>query len=331
MSRRKYPKDVVIIFMVLVITAIRISAQEEDNTLTMQQQAIEKVEKVHTVDEGVLSQAEKTVLQLVPPATPKRPRRILIYATSHGPHRFNIPTATEVLKILGRKTGAYEAVVSTDLSNFEPDQLKQFDSVCFANATGDVFLRPVERHLFDELSPEEKKKQTINQARLVKNLTGYVKDGGGFIGIHAATDCLKKNPEYGEMVGGYFDGHPWSGSQSVTVRVDEPDHALCHEVFSTTHFTIKDEIYQFKDPYDRSGLRVLLSIDLNKSEQPKKELKRADLDYPVSWIKKHGRGRVFYSSLGHNNSVFSNPLVLDFLLGGIQYANGDIKVDDTPK
>ena len=291
-------------------------------------QAIEKVNQVYEVDEKVVSEFKKVVGNIKASASPARPRKLLVYAVSHGPHLFGIPTGKAILEMLGKETGAFTAVVSDDLANFEPEALRQFDAVCFCNTTGEVFYRPIDRSLFGELSAEDQRKQVANAERLVKNLTDYVRNGGGFFGIHAATDSLHKTPAYGEMIGGYFDGHPWSGQQTVTVRVEQPEHPLCKGVFKGTEFSITDEIYQMKAPYSREKLSVLLSVDLEKSEEPHNPIKREDRDFPIAWVKQYGKGRVFYSSLGHNKSTFHNPLALQHWLEGLQYVLGDKSIKE---
>ena len=288
--------------------------------------------KVYKVDQKIVDACATIAGEIQVQTKPAQPRRVLVYAISHGPHRFCIPTAQAALSVFGEKTGIYSAVVSNDLADFEPDVLKTYDAVCFANTTGEVFMRPLERHLFRELPDAEQKSQRENQQRLVKNLVDYVKNGGGFFGIHAATDSLKTAPLYGEMIGAYFDGHPWGGGNTVTVNLEEPDHLLLNNVVDGPEsFSIKDEIYQFKAPYDRSKLRVLLSLDLETSDKPvPSKIKRTDGDFPVAWVKSYGKGRVFYCSLGHNTSAFANPTVLKLWANGFQYAVGDLKVDDTP-
>ncbi len=295
--------------------------------------AIDKVDKSHEADQEVIAACAAIAGEIQLQVKPAQPRRVLVYAISHGPHRFCIPTAQAALAVLGEKTGAFTAVVSDDLANFEPEVLKTFDAVCFANTTGEVFMRPVEKHLYLELSAGEQKAQLDNQQRLVKNLAEYVKSGGGFFGIHAATDSLKKAPLYGEMIGAYFDGHPWNSGSTVTVSLEEPDHAILKNVCGEARsFSIKDEIYQFKSPYDRSALRILLSLDLQKSDTPVPgKIKRTDGDFPIAWIKPYGKGRIFYCSLGHNTSTFSNPMVLRLWANGFQYAVNDLNVDDTPR
>jgi len=296
-----------------------------DSQETRKQQRIDKAEQAYEVDEAIVSEFKWVVDNIKASVPPARPRRLLVYAVSHGPHRLVIPTGTAILEMLGKETGAFTAVVSDDLANFEPDALRQFDAVCFCNTTGEVFYRPVARDLFDQLSEEDQRRQVANAERLVRNLTDYVRNGGGFFGIHAATDSLHKTPAYGEMIGGYFDGHPWSAKRTVFVRVEPREHFLCKGVFEGKGFSIKDEIYQIGNPYARDKCQVLLSVDLEKSEKPDKPIKRGQKDLPVSWIKSYGKGRVFYCSLGHSKSTYCNPLVLRYWLEGLQYVLGDTR------
>ncbi len=319
----------IIVLIISAVSVVNVLAAPKNAQLVeiKKQHSIEGTDKSYGVDQNVVSRFKEVAGDIKASVTPKRPRKLLIYGVSHGPHLFVIPTAKVIFDELGRVSAAYTAVVSDDLANFEPDALKQFDAVCFANTTGEVFYRPVARHEFDELRADEKEKQIANADRLVKNLTEYVRAGGGFFGIHAATDTLKKSPAYGEMIGAYFGGHPWNGGQRVTARVELPDHPLCRNVFDKKEFSVTDEIYQMKAPYSREKVTVLTSVIVEKSEKPSKPLTREDKDYPLSWIKSYGKGRVFYSALGHNTGVFSNPLVLKQWLEGLQYAMGDIEVE----
>lgn len=257
-------------------------------------------------------------------APSKKPRRVLVYGISFGPHRTTIRTAQQVFTLLGKKTGAFEATVSDDLANFEPDKLKRFDAVIFANTTGEVFCRPADKDQFNALSAGEKRKQEENAARLVKNFDEYVRSGGGFMGIHSATDSLKNHPAYSAMIGGVFSQHPWGPKETVMIKVEDPDCALAKGVFEKAEFKFNDEIYEFREPLDRQQAHVILSLDVGKSDKPNRPLRRTDGDYPVAWTRSHGQGRVFYCSLGHAASTFSDPAVLKFWLRGIQFATGDI-------
>jgi type 1 glutamine amidotransferase len=258
-----------------------------------------------------------------PAVKPEKPRKLLVFTLCRGfPHPV-IPLAAEAFKILGSKSGAYEAVVSDDIARFEPDALKPFDAVCMLNTTGELFLPPD----FNDLLDAEKTQAQQRDARLKKSLLDFVKGGKGLVGIHAATDCFYQWPEYGELMGGYFDFHPWN--EEVFVKLDEPNHPLV-AMFEGQPFSVADEIYQFKDPYSRQRLRVLLSLDTSRTNMKKDGIKRADKDFAVSWVREYGAGRVFYCSLGHRDDVFWNPKVLRHYLAGIQFAFGDLPAPATP-
>ncbi len=243
---------------------------------------------------------------------PKRRRRLLVFNLCRGFRHKLIAWAAKAMEVIGAKSGAFETVMSTDPAVFAPESLRQFDAICMNNTT---------RELFDKAP---------NQDELKKSLMDFVRGGKGIVGIHAATDCFYKWPEYGEMMGGYFWGHPWGAGDTVTIKIDEPDHPLC-AAFKGQGFEIKEEIYQIKDPYSRENLRVLLSLDTEKTNMKKRGIKRKDGDFAVSWLREWGEGRVFYCSLGHNNPIFWRPAILQHYLDGIQYAMGDLEADATSR
>jgi len=293
------------------------------------------------------------------PAKTAKARKILIYSHCGG---FNHAPAIErgkiVLAMMGEKTGAYTAVVSDDLSNFQPEKLKQFDLVVLNNTTGELFeikepkkpnkpnfdamkfkdaasLAAAEKKYAADLAKYEEAAKASESAgkpdtaKLRESFMSWVKNGGAVFGIHAATDCSYKWQEYGEMMGGWFSGHPWN--TEVGVRNDDPTSPI-NASFGGKGFQIADEIYTVNkaDIYSREKQRVLLSIDPAITDT--KKAGRADGDVAVSWIKAWGKGRVFYCSLGHRNEIFSNPAVLGHYLAGMQWAMGDLKgVDATPK
>jgi type 1 glutamine amidotransferase len=257
------------------------------------------------------------------PAQAQKPRQLLVFTLCRGFAHASIPTGAAAMKILGEKTSAFTTVVSDDVDMFTPDKLAQFDAVCLMSCTGELFLPPN----LEQLSADEQAAGRRRDETLKKALLDFVSSGRGLIGIHAATDCFYKWPEYGEMMGGYFDGHPWS--ETVPVRIDEPAHPL-NAAFGGRPFEIADEIYQFKAPYSRTRLRVLLSLDPTKTDLTKPGINRADDDFAVSWIHQYGKGHVFYCSLGHRDEIFWNPPVLQHYLAGIQFAFGDLAVDAAP-
>jgi len=252
------------------------------------------------------------------PAKPKKPRKVLVWGHSwtHTPNVF----AEEAIKILGEKTGAFKTTVSDDPRLLLPDRLAQFDALVMNNI-----------HERDPFLPEDFGKRTKVQKEAAKkfdqavkqSILEFVKSGKGVVGTHAATAALQNWPEYGEMMGGYYGGHIF---EDVTVKIEDPDHPV-NAAFKGKPWTLNDEVYIFREPYLREKLHVLQSLDLSQMKDPGK---RPDKDYAVSWVRKYGDGRVFYTTLGHCEATHWNPLFLRHLLAGIQFALGDLPPSAEP-
>jgi type 1 glutamine amidotransferase len=249
-----------------------------------------------------------------PTVEPAKPRKLLVFWRCEGFYHGSIPVVNEALKIMGRKTGAFEVVVCTDdYSIFTAEKLRQFDAVCLNNTT----------HLkFDPQKTPDR----------CKALMDFVKGGKGIVGAHAATDNFYDWPEAMEMMGGKFTGHPWGGGGTWAVKIDEPDHPLM-AAFKGKGFKINDEIYRTDPPlYSREKQLVLMSLDMSDPKTRNVgDFKPTDADTGISWVKTWGEGRVFYCSLGHNDHIFWNPTILQHYLDGIQFALGDYKVDTRPR
>lgn len=252
------------------------------------------------------------------PAKPKQKRKLLVFSRTAGFRHASIPVGVRALTLLGDKTGAFVAHHSEDEGIFEPEKLKTFDAVFMLNTTGDC-LRP--RGL-------DKEKADAREEVLKKSLLDFVKGGKGLAGVHSATDTYHRWKEYNQMMGGVFDGHPWT--KKVPVKNLEPKHPL-NASFGGKDFEIDDEIYQFKLttalPTER---RMLLALDTAKMSDAKKGNRKADGPYPVSWVSTYGKGRTFYCSLGHKPEIYCEPAILRHYLAGIQYVLGDYEVDATP-
>lgn len=256
-------------------------------------------------------------------ATPKQPRKLLLFYRSEGFVHPSIPYGVEALRQLGEKTGAFSTVPSDDMAMFDPATLKQFDGVVFVSTTQLKFENPVYR----------------------KALLDFVASGKGVIGLHAASDNFPTWPEGQELMGGVFHGHPWHAGDLVAIKLDDPAHPI-NGGFNNQGFRLKEEIYQITGPYGRDMQRELVSLDMSKPENLQKTVDkdgkplldkagkplivRTDNDFPISWIKKEGNGRVFYTSLGHNKDIYFVPQILKHYLDGIQYALGDLPADDMP-
>jgi type 1 glutamine amidotransferase/HEAT repeat protein len=259
-----------------------------------------------------------------PRVKPATPHKVLVFNLCNGFVHSAIPYCAKALELMGAKSGAFEVVSSDDVAMFEPANLAQFDAVIMNNTTGELFLPKG----LGNLSQEAQQAARERDAALKKSLMDFVRGGKGIVGIHAATDCFYQWADYGEMMGGYFHGHPWN--EDVGMKLDDPAHPLL-KAFKGRGFTIADEIYQFREPYSRKNLRVLLSIDTNKTDMNKGDrIHRDDNDFAVTWVRSWGKGRVFYCSLGHREEIFWNTAILQHYLDGIQFALGDIEADTTP-
>jgi type 1 glutamine amidotransferase len=253
---------------------------------------------------------------------PRQPRRLLVYTHAQGFIHESIPYGAFALSEMGRKTGAFTATVSDDPAMFEPEALKNFDAIALMSTTGN-FLLPRD---FVKLDHDTQVRFMVAHNRRQAALERFVLEGKGLVGIHAATDCMYEWPAFGEIIGGYFNEHPWH--EKVAIRVVEPTHCLVAPLEGD--FTITDEIYQFKAPYSLSRLRELLALDTSKTDMRKPNIHRTDGDFAVAWVRKAGAGRVFYSSLGHRPEIFWNARLMRFYLAGTQYALGDLPAEDTP-
>jgi len=256
------------------------------------------------------------------PAKPKKARRLLVTNLAKNGDRLirghsAIPAGNYAIELMGKRTGAYEVVFSDDIEMFRPDKIGQFDAICFNNTQGVLFSDP----------------------ELKKSLMGFITEGHGFVGFHAAIATFVQHPvydqwpEFGKMLGGTENGgHPWGPTDSFTFKVDDPKSPI-NAAFKGKGTEITDEVNQVQEPNPREHMHVLLSVDMDKTPLPKHPMllvRSQDKDFPLSWIREEGKGRVFYFGLAHSPPVFWNPAMLEHFLAGIQYALGDLKADATP-
>ena len=255
-----------------------------------------------------------------------RPRQVLVYCDHKGFYHSSIPFANEALKVLGKATGAFEVTVTTDASCFEPENLKKYDVIFLNNNTS---RSPWGQKEYKNLpAGPERERLEAREARLRQAFLDFVRvEGKGLVGIHAATDAMYDWPEYGEMLGGFFNAHPWS--ERVGVELCDAGHPTMRG-WRGVPFYINDEIYQQRAPYSRDRQRVLMRLDVARCDMTKKDIRRTDGDFALAWIKRYGKGRVGYIAFGHRHELFWNRGMLTMMLDFIQYAAGDLKVDDRP-
>ncbi|QIA07438.1 ThuA domain-containing protein [Draconibacterium halophilum] len=267
----------------------------------------------------------ETLAPDAPEATPSKSRKILVFDKFTGFNHWVTPHTSQVIRVLGEKSGAYESEITQDVFCLEAANLAKYDAVVLNNNCSIGPRRDLILDLLDEdksLSEEQKKKKA---KELENNLIEYVKNGGGLIVTHGAIVMQNNSMPFSEMIGGSFDYHP--RQQEISLELCDPDHPLT-KAFNGKSFVHIDEPYLFNKAYEKKNFRPLLYMDTDKLEGKRQPIEE-NIRY-VAWIKKHGKGRVFYVSPSHNAQSFEKENLLKFYLDGIQYAIGDIECDDSP-
>jgi hypothetical protein len=251
--------------------------------------------------------AQSTSDRLVPPVPHAKQihlKHVLVIGETKGFEHDSIPDAMAAIYNMGKESGLWDTTMRTDtelltkksLGDRNAKNLDYFDVIVFASTTG-------------ELDMDASQKQDM--------LSFIHDDGKGFVGIHAALDTNYKWPEYGEMIGGWFDQHPWMTFNAPIINEDPDFPATRHFPKS---FVKYDEIYQPKE-WSRDKVNVLLSLDpsrLDYSNNPR--IHRDDHDFAVAWSKMYGKGRVFYSTLGHTEEAWNDPDIRKMYFEAIRWA-----------
>ena len=266
------------------------------------------------------------------------PKRVLVVSTTLGFRHSSIPTAEKVLGDLAKSSAAF----TVDYARVEPNDpqfkgadgkpdkakvdaaitavlaekmsakaLKQYDAVVFANTTGDLPIP--DREAFLE----------------------WIKSGKGFVGMHSASDTFHGFPPFIEMLGGEFKTH---GAQVEVDAINQDKECpACRHL--PGDWKVFDEIYQFKN-FERAKVHGLLTLDKHPND-------KTPGDYPIAWMKEYGKGRVFYTSLGHREDIWdpewkdgkgqrkNSPEISrqyqQHILGGIEWALGLKKANARPQ
>lgn len=214
----------------------------------------------------------------------------------------------------GQDTGLYDTYIRTDCQLITKKKLEA------GNAKNLDYFDAVVFYTTGELDMDDSQKA---------DLLSFVRDDGkGFVGVHSAMDTFYKWPEYGVMVGGYFDGHPWN-TFKAPILIEDPNTPMTRH-FGAKEVVVNDEIYQPRD-WSRDKVRVLMRLDEGKldlaSPKIKPGIKRTDRDWAVTWIRSYGKGRVFYSTLGHTYDAWDDKGVATMYLEGVKWALGLTQAD----
>ncbi|HVC90397.1 MAG TPA: ThuA domain-containing protein [Acidobacteriaceae bacterium] len=232
-------------------------------------------------------------------------KHILVIGETKGFEHDSVTAAMVAIYNMGRQSGLWDATLRTDTELLTKKKLGRnaknldyYDAIVFASTTG-------------ELDMDASQKQDM--------MSAIQQDGKGFVGVHAALDTNYTWPEYGEMIGGWFDQHPW-GTFEAPIINEAPDFPAVRHFPKA--FVKYDEIYQPKD-WSRSKVNVLLSLDASKLDYANNpRIHRTDHDFPVAWAKMYGKGRVFYSTLGHTEEAWQDPDIRTMYFEAIKWVLG---------
>ena len=236
---------------------------------------------------------------------PKGMAHILVVSQTKGFEHDSVPDAMANIWRMGHDTKLWDTTLRTDTELITKKNIKErnmktlnyFDALIFASTTGEL-----------DLSDDQK-----------TDMMSFIKeDGKGFVGIHAALDTNYKWPEYGEMIGGWFDQHPWF-TFNAPIVVEDPNFPAVHHFPHA--FVKRDEIYQAKS-WSRDKVNVLLSLDASKLDYNNPRVHRQDHDFAVAWSKMYGKGRVFYSTLGHTKEAWDDPDIQKMYFEAIKWVLG---------
>lgn len=244
-------------------------------------------------------------------AKPEKPRTLLVVESLHGMSHNTIPHTNVMLERFGATTGAWRTVFSNDLTNLLPGKIDAYDAIFLNSIVGELFADPAVR----------------------ASVATFVKNGGGLVGIHGTPWASRNWDEFTEMIGSKDAPHR---IEQGIMRVYDRDSPLTKPLHGQA-LNFKEEYYRFHIEGARrlrwNDVRVLLTVDLDDLKvepRPWTGYTRADKIYPVSWIRTYGKGRVFYTSIGHMPETFMTPSLVGHTLAGVQYALGDLKADATP-
>lgn len=248
---------------------------------------------------------------VLPAADPPK-KHLLVLGEEKGYRHEAVSHAMATIERMGRESGLWDTTLRTDTEvltrkklEYNAKNLNDFDAVVFY--TGGTL----------EMTPEQK----------ADFLSFIHDDGKGFVGVHSAAITFSEWPEYIDMIGGFYEEHPW-GTFNAPVIVEDP--AFPGMAQWPSSFVIRDEIYQV-NRYSREKLRVLMRLDPAKLDLTNKNVHRKDGDFAVSWAKSYGKGRVFYSTLGHPVENWDRPDMQKMFFEAIRWALRLVDADITPR
>jgi uncharacterized protein len=287
-----------------------------------------------------LAAAQNAPVAAAPPAQSAKPhmpppgyediyahkKRLLIIAdlsTGNQIAHMGVSHAVSVIEQLGRQSGAYVSFIRTDTDLVTKGEV--WGKGDYAKG-GRKAARAQTLDYYDAVLFYTNGETNLTANQKQDLLDFIAKDGKGFVGVHTAAITAPSWPEYAIMLGGFFDNHPWFITDAKII-VERPESPMMQGF--KTGMTLKDEHYQMlPTPYAREKVDVLARIDTSSVNMRSPMVHRSDKDFPIAWIKPYGKGRVFYSGLGHADAAWDDPRVQTMFLEAIKWA---ISGGETPK
>jgi uncharacterized protein len=230
-------------------------------------------------------------------------KHLLVIGEEKGYRHEAVSHAMATIERMGKESGTWDTVLRTDTEvltkkklEYNAKNLNDFDAVLFFTG-GDL-----------EMDAQQK-----------ADFISFIHDDGkGFIGVHSAAITFVDWPEYGDMIGGCYDEHPWV-TFDAPIIVEDPGFPGMQQFPQA--FVLRDEIYQMKN-YSRDKVRVVMRLDVTKLDLKNKSVHRTDGDFAVTWTKMYGKGRVYYTTLGHVEANWDKAEFQQMIKEAIEWAMG---------
>lgn len=252
-----------------------------------------------------------SLLLLSPANAQTKRKKILAVGEVKGFQHDSVSHALASFERWGKESDLWDTYIRTDTQLITKKKLQ-------GNAKNLDYFDAVVFYTTGELPLDDEQKAA---------LMAFIKDDGkGFIGVHSATDTFYQWPEYGDMIGGWFDQHPWNTFMAPII-VEDKNHPTTQHL--PKEMVIHDEIYQIKN-FSRDKVRVLMRLDEKKLDLKNPRVHRTDGDFAVTWVKTYGKGRVFYSTLGHREEVYEMPEVKKMYFEAVKWVLGMTEGATTP-
>lgn len=247
-------------------------------------------------------------------------KKVLVWGDMRGGGSYHpaVSHAMAVIEHLGRTSGIYDAYIRTDSQLITKKPIS-------VNADGRDW--PVRENLdfFDAIFFYGMREIPITDDQMADLLAFVREDGKGFVAVHTAGTAFQRFPEFGVMLGATYDGHPWGQVEAPLIVEDPAFPAMTH---LPPVFNFREEMYQ--PDFSRDNVRVLLRLDA--SNLPTNDrVHRTDGDFPQAWAKSYGKGRVFFSAIGHAAETWDDARVQTMYLEAIKWALGLTEADVTPR